>query len=53
MGSIEHQNYESEAIVRIGGAYEITLRINTYYGPHISFGIDEVKVEVGVETQNC
>lgn len=31
----------------IGGAYKITLKINTYYGPHISYGIDEVKVEVG------
>lgn len=31
----------------VGGAYEITLRINTYYGPHISYGIDEVTVEVG------
>ncbi len=31
----------------VGGAYEITLKIRTYSGPHIDRGIDEVTVSVG------
>ncbi|MNI30296.1 hypothetical protein D3C73_841380 [compost metagenome] len=47
MGSMEHQNYESEAFVRYRWCVRNHFKNNIYYRPHISYGIDEVKVEVG------
>ncbi|WP_107949758.1 DUF3888 domain-containing protein [Lysinibacillus parviboronicapiens] len=30
----------------IRAAYEITLEINNYFGPHNSFGVDQVTIEM-------
>ena len=30
----------------IGGAYEATVRVHPYYGPHIGNGIDEITIRI-------
>jgi hypothetical protein len=35
----------------IGGAYEVTVRVHPYYGPHIGNGIDEISISIASEGQ--
>jgi hypothetical protein len=30
----------------LGGAYEVTVRVHPYYGPHIGNGIDEITIRI-------
>jgi hypothetical protein len=36
----------------IGGAYEVTVRVHPYYGPHIGNGIDEISISIASEGQD-
>jgi hypothetical protein len=35
----------------IGGAYEVTVIVHPYYGPHIGNGIDEISISIASEGQ--
>ncbi|NLP51947.1 DUF3888 domain-containing protein [Bacillus sp. RO1] len=49
-GSLTWASYDTEILkikqlYGVGGGYEITLKVYPYYGPHMSYGIDEVVVD--------
>ncbi|WP_429313659.1 DUF3888 domain-containing protein [Paenibacillus mucilaginosus] len=35
-----------EQIYGVGGAYNVTVRVHPYYGPHIGDGIDDITINV-------
>lgn len=35
----------------VGGSYEVTVRVHTYYGPHTGDGIDEITIRIAFDGQ--